>query len=520
MDQIQHHIQHAVSLVRQLPISQHLELFYKRSSRNELIFLGGATLLTLYNFAAYIKASRQKLNLPPTVGYNLPIVGHSLYMLANPHKFIDWCNDKYGEVYDLNLFGKTVTVASGRSAEEVLKADADKLSLEHGILIDLLHLNYFLDATTMEIGFLANPTAAKLSIPPQRMPTYVPGLQEGLDRALVDLVKGKETYLVEKPSVFFQNFVAYMSVPTLVGEEFKMNPHVIKSFAEFTNDITGNIGIFMAVPKSLHRYVIPYISKVQEHTKVMNDYILPTVKAYRANPQQFDQKHGPNFLQGLADYIKPDGTTYTDREVANSVLLIAFASVHTTSMNMSFALYWLLARPDLLKQFLDEIDRVLPGDTPVTFEALKEMTFLENFMRESFRQSADKLANGKKAMVDYTFANGYQIPKGRVVESTARGLNMGTNLNRSKIEEMDPTQSFGKPSTAPARDFVTFGLGKHLCPGRFFAVLEIKMSLIQLFREFDIKVASGRQPIPVNNLAGKVSVNSEEPLIFTKKYRM
>jgi cytochrome P450 len=413
MDQIQNHIQHAVSLVRQLPISQSLEIFYNRSSRNELIVLGGATFLTLYNLATYIKASRQKLNLPPTVGYNLPIVGHSLYMLRNSNKFLDWCNEKYGEVYDLNLFGKTVTVTSGKSAEEVLKADSDKLSLEHGILIDLLHLNYFLDKTTMEIGFQANPAVAKLAVPPQRMPTYVPGVQEGLDRALVDLIKGQETFLVEKPSTFFQNFVAYMSVPTLIGEEFKMNPHVIKSFAEFTNDITSNIGIFMAVPKSLHRFIIPYISTIEEHTKVMDEYIIPVVKAYRANPEQFEQKHGPNFLQGLAGFVKPDGTFYSDREVANSVLLVAFASVHTTSMNMSFALYWLLARPDLKKQFLDEIDRVLPGDTPLTFDALKEMTFLENFMRESFRQSADKLANGKKALVDYTFANGYQVPKGK-----------------------------------------------------------------------------------------------------------
>jgi cytochrome P450 len=96
---------------------------------------------------------------------------------------------------------------------------------------------------------------------------------------------------------------------------------------------------------------------------------------------------------------------------------------------------------------------------------------------------------------------------------------MGTNVTRSKIEEMDPAQSLDKACTAPARDFITFGLGRHLCPGRFFAVLEIKMSLIQLFREYDITVASGKRPIPVNDLAGKVSVNCEEPLIFTKKHR-
>jgi cytochrome P450 len=32
---------------------------------------------------------------------------------------------------------------------------------------------------------------------------------------------------------------------------------------------------------------------------------------------------------------------------------------------------------------------------------------------------------------------------------------------------MDPEMSLNKPITTPARDFISFGSGKHLCPGKY-----------------------------------------------------
>jgi hypothetical protein len=127
-------IHNAIQLIAQLPITHQLTSVYQRSSRNELAFVGAATFLTLYNLSSYIKSKTQKLNLPPTVPFALPLIGHTLYTILMPNKFIDWCNNKYGELYTLELLGKTVTVANGKCAEEAMKAEATDLSLEHGIL--------------------------------------------------------------------------------------------------------------------------------------------------------------------------------------------------------------------------------------------------------------------------------------------------------------------------------------------------------------------------------------------------
>lgn len=130
-------IHNAIRLIQNLPATHRLEEFYKRASRNELIFVGSAVFLTLYNLKAYINAKRQKLNLPPTVAYGLPLVGHTLYLMLSPFKFIDWCNKNYGELYDLNLLGKTITVANKKCAEETFKAESSDLSFTEGLVLGL-----------------------------------------------------------------------------------------------------------------------------------------------------------------------------------------------------------------------------------------------------------------------------------------------------------------------------------------------------------------------------------------------
>lgn len=145
-------IQNAVQLIKQFPVTHRLTDMYKRSSKNELMFVGAATFLTLYNLSAYIKAKRQKLNLPPMASYSLPLFGHGLYLMLMPNKFIDWCIKTYGEVYTVNMFGKTITVANGKSGEEALKADTEDLSLDQGIVRGkkkiTLYINKFTNITS------------------------------------------------------------------------------------------------------------------------------------------------------------------------------------------------------------------------------------------------------------------------------------------------------------------------------------------------------------------------------------
>lgn len=136
-------IQHAIQLVQKSPWVHYLGDLNRRSTRNERIFLGVASALTAYNLISYLKERRQRLRAPPSVAFGLPLVGHAPYLLFMPNKFIDWCTRKYGEVYNVRNFGKVITVVSGDSARDVLKANSEDLSMEEGSVKGIIYI-YFL----------------------------------------------------------------------------------------------------------------------------------------------------------------------------------------------------------------------------------------------------------------------------------------------------------------------------------------------------------------------------------------
>ncbi|KAG0164864.1 hypothetical protein DFQ28_009584 [Apophysomyces sp. BC1034] len=382
-------------------------------------------------------------------------------------------------------------------------------------------MHYVIGPIVFEIGFDVNPAVAKDVVSSAKIPDYTERIITGLDRGFANLFPPTDSIVIQNPNDFFQKFIAYMSVPSLVGCEVEANPHVLASFANFTGDVTNNVPILMLVPKVFHPFILPYLQSTKHHHQVMRDHIVPIIRRRRAkmaDAAAHGEPHGLqlNFLQGLMEYVKPDGSHYSDDDVAQSILLVAFASVHTTSMNMAFALYWLLARPDLYKELEIEIKEVL-GDEPVTHQRLEKMAFLNAFIREALRYGVDKLAHGRKVLQDFTFANGYQVPKGRTVQTTNRLLNLGLNTEQDTLQGMDPTRSLNRGSTTPARDFVTFGLGKHLCPGRFFAVHEIKLSLVSLLRQYNITTLSGKTPQPVQFFGGSMVMTCNDPLLFTRK---
>jgi cytochrome P450 len=96
-------------------------------------------------------------------------------------------------------------------------------------------------------------------------------------------------------------------------------------------------------------------------------------------------------------------------------------------------------------------------------------------------------------MSDYTFSNGVTLPKGTALSVDTTPMHMGSEYENP--EEFDPwrfyniQQKTGKRSdiTTTSNDFLAFGHGRHACPGRFFAAVEIKLMMAYLVLNYDIK---------------------------------
>jgi cytochrome P450 len=53
--------------------------------------------------------------------------------------------------------------------------------------------------------------------------------------------------------------------------------------------------------------------------------------------------------------------------------------------------------------------------------------------------------------------------------------------------------------TWPPQESLNFGHGHQACPGRFFAVYEIKAILIEILRNYDIRLKDGKKPTTWSN---------------------
>ncbi|KAF7723855.1 hypothetical protein EC973_001581 [Apophysomyces ossiformis] len=460
------------------------KVYQWKSSRN-LLSLAIPVAYSLYIVISCSKSRQQHKKSPPKVAFSLPLFGHNLYMLFFSSRFLDWCTETYGELFDLNLMGKTVTIASGQCALEVLKADHRVLSTVEGTIIgklpfapypnaltivyaDILHLDYIIDRTVLDMLHKEGAGMIRRTIVKSNMPELMERMIAGFDYGLGCFASDSVAAPIGDPIHFFRKLTTSMAAPCLFGREVGSDPVLLSSLPNFIVCLMKNTGCYYLAPRIFHRFLTPFLFNVQYYFQIGHSRLQPIIYRRRAKMAEATARRESHnlemdILQRLLECVKSDGTQYNDEEITQSLMVLSFVAVHVTSSNMAMTFYWLLARPDLKKRLEMEIKEIL-GDGPITEEGLDKMEFLNSFLHETLRHSQDIVSNRKKALMDFNFINGYQILKGCVIETANRQLNMGLYAGASTAEKFSPSITKGHLLTRPTKKFVTFGVGKNVCP--------------------------------------------------------
>jgi len=85
-------------------------------------------------------------------------------------------------------------------------------------------------------------------------------------------------------------------------------------------------------------------------------------------------------------------------------------------------------------------------------------------------------------------------------------------------EKFNPNHHKKSPATRPERNFLAFGMGKKACPGRFFAVNEVKIAMYFILLKYNVRSVSGKY-IEQKKKGGYVLV-TDEGLIFEKRKKV
>ncbi|KAF8537364.1 cytochrome P450 [Trichophaea hybrida] len=211
--------------------------------------------------------------------------------------------------------------------------------------------------------------------------------------------------------------------------------------------------------------------------------------------------------QWVVETAPQDASVY---ELCVRILYLDFSAIHTSSISITQALYDLATHPEFQTPIRDEIESVLAEHGGWTKPALTQMKKLDSTLRESQRLHPVTTATMMRmTMKPYTLADGTRLPKGQWVVAPAWAS------NRSAEQYDDPLRfdAFRFSSAreeagsevryqlaSPDKGYLSFGMGKHACPGRFFAAAELKVLLAHVICNYEFKLdAEGSKMRPHNS---------------------
>ncbi|CAG8468734.1 1517_t:CDS:10 [Diversispora eburnea] len=393
--------------------------------------------ITAYVIYSIINRRLSK-NDPPMVPYKIPIIGHTIDYLFNAENFFAECRQKYGDPFNIYVFGQVITIAGNEIAHEVFRSET--FSLPNAMLDRVL--KSFGDPKTAEqvVKTIREGITAKLPLYTRRLQRQ---LMFSFNKEIGDCSNPKFVITAKEN---FSSIIARPIADILVGQEISKNEDVVKAFANFTKDF----GSILKIPPILS-FIHPKV-----HTQIIT---LPF--RFGWNPKG---KHVITFKK----YLKPE----LEKRLKDKEIL---GDKYEPPVNFA-------GRPELWDDIYEEQVRIN-----------KECN------GELLPQHVDKMVkldtgSRHKCLESYTLKNGMTIPKGRKVQTYLMDIHYNTTAYGPEPRSFLPYHGLENnlPASKIDKNFFPFGSGKHVCPGRFLAVNKIKVALHILILKYHIKTPSGK----------------------------
>jgi len=244
--------------------------------------------------------------------------------------------------------------------------------------------------------------------------------------------------------------------------------------------------------------------KEQEDRGLLNHPGLPSSDTCEDDEVILDQmKYDTDHDQALVTNVK----LFTDETVcANSVIFLVAGS-ETTSSTVGFALYSLVAHPDIQRRLQKEVDSVLASHGGKwSYQTVKDMVYLDQVVQESQRMYPMIPLLQRECTKTYKLPDSdLVIEKGTAVCIPVSGLHMDPQIYPDP--EVFRPERFEGNNFKPNPAFLPFGDGPRICIAMRFAIMEVKTSLAKIVAEYTVKLS------PKTQLPLKLEPRSFVPLV-------
>jgi sterol 14-demethylase len=408
-----------------------------------------ACALSLFGLGYHLIIKKQcsQSNVPWVDGC-WPIVGHGIEYQKDPIAFMKRSYKKYGSVFKIKIFRKSVTMICDHNlVKEFFDAKEEEFSFfeslkdhyfDRAFSSDEKSMKFFIECVKKTI-----PTSARIS-------EFTPIIQ---DETTIFINELKSFMVDGKLSLDLTGEIShFVTVSTLkcftridVSEELYLN------MMDYTNYITKIIGLTYIVP----RWAIKLLCerKLVAYRKKVTDYFETIIETYRQDLTKEDSL----LIRRAVDYkggweYDEKNIPLTNEQIANIIICLIFVSVANTSYAM--------------------LTLITDGNDTSSNE--------DNNLWECVRMNApifgiNRYALGKKTLGEWQVSGTIAICSAMLMKEP--------ECAGAKYQDAD-TFNPDRFNTEPKDKYslMTWGAGTHFCPGKMFAINEIK-TVAKMFKE-------------------------------------
>ncbi|KAF8888638.1 cytochrome P450 [Infundibulicybe gibba] len=415
-----------------------------------------------------------------------------------------------------------------------------QLSMEEG-----LQLKHTMNAAQMQNPYQAAVARTDVT---RAVPSFIPEVAEEAALTLDHALHSQDGKASASVPVFeaMAHAVARISNRVIFGVELCRNEGFIHAIVRFAETIPvmapplrwtprmlrplGQGGIFHTVAdprgkREAYRYIVPYMQEFLKKRETM----------------EHDQNTFAEFMTKAA----PPGETA--KGLAMRLMNLNFGAIHTSTIFITQALYELVLLPKAdIEGIRAEIRYALESEGGEWNKAaLQKCRQIDSMLKEVGRvyglMFSEPLilwtvvvvimprlaALGRVAMQGVDLGDGTSIPPGMIIGMDIQAIHFDPKIypdperfdafRFSRLRENQAVDTKYGFSTINA-EYLPFGMGRHACPGRFFAAMELKIMLAHILLNYDFALPPGQTERPKTfEMNGGIVPDPKAHLIFTRR---
>lgn len=405
-------------------------------------------------------ATSPKSTPPGDLG--LPFIGNTLGFLRDPD-FASKRHRKYGSIFKAQILGQPTIFLKGAEANTFVLTHENKyFQVEWPSSVKNLLGPLSLALQTGHVHLQRRKLMAQ-AFQPRALAGYVPAMSEICDRYLRRWAE-QET-LTWYPEL--RNLTFDIASKLLVGLD---NAHATKMGHWFEVWCQGLFTVPINLPWT--RFGKAYRSR---------DLLLQELeRLIRQRQQQTDV--GDDALGILLKARDDEGNPLSIEELKDQVLLLLFAGHETLTSALASCCLLLAQYPKV--RAIAQSEQAPFNNQPLTLDALKQMPYLDQVLKEVLRYTAP-VGGGFRKVLETCEYGGYQFPEGWSLLYEIAQTHYDSELFHNP-DQFDPERFGSERAEDKAKTFghVPFGGGVRECLGKEFARLEMKIFVAKMLQSY------------------------------------